>query len=525
MSSDVLTRTRVVLSMLHQRPGESSAEMVAREKPVLAWTVDRLVEAGFTDLIVICWDDQLSAVRKLGLAVHNVGVRRPMPRLDALTVATRWHDGWRGGLLNSSCFDAGWHGAAVAEAFGDDQPIGLLVDPAAAVLDPALLRRVAEKAEQNQWSFTPALPGLSGFAFDRDFLRERLAGDEHPGRYLTYTPDRPMVDPLFKTAGVQVDAALHQAFDRLLIDSPRQVRRFEELTHVPADAHDAVDAFAEVDADALMPRDVTLEINTQRPTRPVWWAGNTFEIDRPDMNTREADRIFRQLGEVGDVRVTLGGVGDPLLSPYLPAILSAARMHGIALNVETDLLPPDEIVLDLLAEVDVVTVNLPAMRHETYAAIMGVPRMAEALQNLGRLVLARSEAKRGTPLVVPKLVKLRENMDEMEAWYDQWLGTLGSAVIDGPSSAAGQLVNLSVTEMKPPKRVPCRRLGGRMTILSDGQVVRCEEDIRALHPIGSTHNQTIADLWSAQQHVHELHLDGEWETLNLCNTCSEWHRW
>ncbi|MEM6561756.1 MAG: SPASM domain-containing protein, partial [Planctomycetota bacterium] len=137
----------------------------------------------------------------------------------------------------------------------------------------------------------------------------------------------------------------------------------------------------------------------------------------------------------------------------------------------------------------------------------------------------RGKAGRGTPLIVPKFVKLRENMDEMEAWYDQWLGTLGSAVIDGPSSAAGQIVSLSVTEMKPPKRVPCRRLGGRMTILSDGRVTRCEEDVRGLHPIGSTHSQTIAELWSAQQHVHELHLDGEWDTLNLCNTCSEWHRW
>ncbi|MEM6561396.1 MAG: hypothetical protein AAF656_07330, partial [Planctomycetota bacterium] len=452
MNADVLLKTRVVLSLLHQRVGESSAELIGREKPILAWTLDRLEDGGFTDRCVICWDDQVPAVQRLGVTVHSVGTRRPIASVDALTVATRWHDGWRGGLLNSSCFDAGWLRSAVAEAMGEHPRIGLLVDPAAAVIDPALLQRVAEKAEQNDWSFTPAMPGLSGFAFSNNFLRERLAGDEHPGRFLTYTPDRPMVDPLFKTAGVQVDAELYQSFDRLLIDSPRQLRRFEELTHVPTDAHDAVDAFAEVDADALMPRDVTLEINTQRATRPVWWAGNTFEIDRPEMNTREADRILRQLGDVGDARVTLGGVGDPLLSPYLPAILSAARMHGVALDIETDLLPPDPIVLDLLAEVDIVTIHLPAMRHETYEAVMGVPRMAEVLRNLGRLVEQRGKAGRGTPLIVPKFVKLRENMDEMEAWYDQWLGTLGSAVIDGPSSAAGQIVSLSVTEMKPPKR-------------------------------------------------------------------------
>ncbi|MEM6315810.1 MAG: hypothetical protein AAF743_17105, partial [Planctomycetota bacterium] len=82
MNADVLLKTRVVLSLLHQRVGESSAELIGREKPILAWTLDRLEDGGFTDRCVICWDDQVPAVQRLGVTVHSVGTRRPIASVD-----------------------------------------------------------------------------------------------------------------------------------------------------------------------------------------------------------------------------------------------------------------------------------------------------------------------------------------------------------------------------------------------------------------------------------------------------------
>ena len=73
----------------------------------------------------------------------------------------------------------------------------------------------------------------------------------------------------------------------------------------------------------------------------------------------------------------------------------------------------------------------------------------------------------------------------MEAWYDQWLRAVGSAVIVGPSDFAGQIPDHAVADMAPPLRRPCARLESRMTILSDGRIVTCEQDVLGRQTLGS----------------------------------------
>src|SRR5262249_4167299 len=145
--------------------------------------------------------------------------------------------------------------------------------------------------------------------------------------------------------------------------------------------------------------------------------------------------------------------------------------------------------------VDVVSVNLPSMQPATYARIMGVDRMADVITNIKRFVTHRQLRRRGVPLIVPTFVKLTENLAEMEIWYDQWLKALGSAVIVGPSDCAGQIMNVEVADMQPPRRSACRRLESRMMILSDGSIVTCEQDVLGKHALGKVGSDSIRDVW------------------------------
>jgi len=53
----------------------------------------------------------------------------------------------------------------------------------------------------------------------------------------------------------------------------------------------------------------------------------------------------------------------------------------------------------------------------------------------------------------------------------------GTAVIQGPSNFAGQIPSIAVADMTPPNRKACARIESRMTILSDGRIVSCEQDV------------------------------------------------
>jgi uncharacterized Fe-S cluster-containing radical SAM superfamily enzyme len=229
---------------------------------------------------------------------------------------------------------------------------------------------------------------------------------------------------------------------------------------------------------------------------------------------------------VDDIRLTLAGVGDPLLHPQLIEIIAAAKAAGIrAIHVETDLLPEDADVIDALAasDIDIVSFHLPAAHTVTYTRLMGANRMGEVLENVKRFLLARAARKSGVPILVPTFVKCEANLGEMEAWYDQWIRAVGAAVITGPSDFGGRIENLSLSSMNAGRRKPCRRLTSRMTILSDGTIASCEEDVLGEQACGS--HARVAQSWTdGMAMLRSLHAEHRWDESELCKTCNRWDR-
>jgi radical SAM protein with 4Fe4S-binding SPASM domain len=113
----------------------------------------------------------------------------------------------------------------------------------------------------------------------------------------------------------------------------------------------------------------------------------------------------------------------------------------------------------------------------------------------------------------------------MEAWYDAWLRGVGTAVVAAPGTSGGMIDDVSVGDMSPPARVPCRRIASRLTILCDGSVVSCEEDLAARRPMGHALRDGVAAVWqSAFGRLRTLHADRRWGECETCAGCREWHR-
>jgi hypothetical protein len=569
-----MSKTTAVLSLLHEGASPAnSAERAFRGKPVLAWTLERLGRASKVDRVaIVCWEDQAGAVKRVAGAarVCAVGPRVPLANLETISAAQRWSDGWRGGLLATCHFDRGFHGPFAREAVGDTgaEDLVVLVDPAAGLVDPALVDALVGHARGHskyEFFFTQAAPGLAGVVM-RPALLERLAKTvTHAGRLMSYWPDLPGRDPMTTDMCLAVPPAIARTLGRFALDSERQVRRLtgalnaavgefgsrirgddaesggesapsvgsslsgrqECLPHqkelngelVASDAERIVavaEAYGEPDA---QPREVVLELTTRRGTRPIYAPGSHLELGREDASLDLVERVLGEISGIDDVRLTLAGAGDPLLHPEFARILRAVAGAGVrAVHVETDLVAVADDVWPLLLDgtVDVLSVHLPAATAEGYRRVMGVDAMTRVLQNMQRLLTNR----RTLPLVVPTFTKCRQNLDEMEPWYDHWLRVLGTAVIAGASDYAGQIPDVACADMSPPRRRPCQRLGSRMTVLSDGTIASCEQDVLGRQRQGDARVEGVGRTWRERFPI----LRGDHEKRELCTSCKEWHR-
>jgi hypothetical protein len=527
-----------IISLLHHGAPAPASQRLFRGEPVLAWTLRRLRRcAELSNIALLCWEDQVAQVRPLAndaqAFILAKGPRCAMPLMDAINAAQRWAGGWRGGLMNTSCFDGGFHPAwmgEIARQFQSDAV--MLVDSDAGLVDPAILSGMiqhARKHESIHYSFTPAAPGLGGVLLRAATLDRMAEAKAWIGQLLSYHPDMPGRDPIGNEPCAPVPASIARTVHRFTLDSHRQIHRIEgattslngQLQHT--EAEQLVARLAAIGPDPL-PRDIVLEINTTRRTRPVFSPSAHLAINRPDMTLDAARKLFGQLASMDDLRLTLGGAGDPLLSPAVNDIVNEAHASGIAaIQIQTDLsgLSASELAALVDLPVDVITVYLPATTAETYKMVMGIDGFDQVMANIGQFLSLRKHKGRLMPLLVPVFHKCRENLHEMEQWYDHWLRLIGCAAIVGPSDYAGQMPPAAVADMSPPQRVPCRRLASRLSILSDGQIVACEQDVLGLHPLGDLAKDRVQDAWAA---LAEQRRCGSCEIHALCANCREWHR-
>ena len=331
-----------------------------------------------------------------------------------------------------------------------------------------------------------------------------------------------MVDPIGSEANVAVPAAVRDAGLRFIYDTPRSIELLQAIG-VRDTAEEVVAAAAGCDLPMRLPREVTLELTPRRlangPLLPQYHA----PLDRPPLDLASARELFAELAEVGDVTLTLGGLGDALLHPQWDALAQEAAEAGVlGIHIETDLLADDSEIekLRALKICDAITVRLNADTGETYRRLMG----RDAFKRVAKRMIGLMESSPG--FIIPSLVKTPDTLAEMESFFERWVRSSGHAVIAPPQSGCGLMPEAACVPMAPPRRVPCRQLGGcgtrgrggRISILSDGRVALCDQDWLGRGTLGRLGDTPLLDLWQRRHDLADEHQ------AVLCGQCSEWHR-
>lgn len=522
--------------------------------PVLRRTVERVARAKRVDVIfVICpeaqYDRCCALIAGTGATVcKQVG---PSPAWSKLVQAGRkWSlDGWRGGIGGTTHFDEYVCCSLISGLLrAENADAVLAVSPAAPLFDPGFADRMIEHLEHiredTRIVFAQTPPGISGVVLTAPLVKE-LADQNIPiGWVLNYKPDTPIKDLIFEQCCFEVPTAVRHASGRLVADT---VRSFETLVDLLRDHPDpdmvTVGEWL-IDRDACyvqpFPREVEIELTTDDPYPDAVLRPRGPRVPaRGSIDPEVVRRIAREVGRHDDSLIVLGGFGDPLRHPQFPAVLEALRdgidggnrLYGLALRTTGVGLNDETIDAILAGGVDIISVTLDAWSADLYSRLQspGDPSSADLEAVLRRVDNLNSQSReRGmvTPLFVPEMTKARQNVHELDAFYDGWTRRNGAVCVTGYSHRAKQVEDHSVMRMSPPGRFRCRRLRSRCMVLADGRVTLCDQDLKGRYALGSINEQSLSELWTSAelQRIQSAHSRRVFDLPPLCLACDEWHR-
>ncbi len=231
--------------------------------------------------------------------------------------------------------------------------------------------------------------------------------------------------------------------------------------------------------------------------------------------------------------MTFGGDGDPLLfgdAAEFSRLAAAVRAAGaLGISLKTDLIENIGTILAAAqaGNMDVVSVMYYGNDAATYQRVAGVDCFAQVTANMERL-LDFQRQNGGLPIVVPKLLKVRETLGQLEPFFDKWVERVGWACLDYPTDRAGAVPFAGVMNMAPPLRKPCRRIFQQLLLSADGRVAACDQDMLRTIDAGAglVGGADIQSVWKGRplRELRTVHRENRWQEIGVCAACREWHR-
>ncbi|MBI1826285.1 MAG: SPASM domain-containing protein [Planctomycetes bacterium] len=508
------------------------------------------------DIFVLCPQTQESETRNLLadsraiVQTHDAG---PPPWNALIRASRKWSlDGWRGGIGQTISFDEFIDCRVLAGLLTHAQADAILaIPPAAPFFSPEfaqkmIRQRIESGDEDTRIIFSAAPPGIAGVLLDASLIRELALNNLPLSWIFAYQPEHPRKDMIFLPCACEVPAPLRFASGRLCADSDRSFERAQALWDASREEPnfglqrigDWLIEHEKSHVD-LLPHELEIELTTDDslPNARLRPRGNRLERNA-SIEVRTVGALFDEVTEFDDSLVVLGGFGDPLRHPEFNEVLSAIRsvrrsinIYGLAVRTSGVNLTDESIVALIEHRVDVLEILLDAWTPATYARVQSTNGKDDAtlqhvLSRIERVEEMRRERSSVFPLIVPSFTKSRENVHELDDFYDGWTRRLGAVCITGANHYSRQFDDQSVIPMAPATRTACRRIMSRCLVLADGRVTMCDQDFQGLHTVGSLHEHSLSTIWrnTKFQRIRADHASDKFQSHELCAACDEWHR-
>ena len=187
--------------------------------------------------------------------------------------------------------------------------------------------------------------------------------------------------------------------------------------------------------------------------------------------------------------------------------------------------------------------SFDAPDRESYKRLMQVDHFDRVWDNLHKIIAIKKELGARTSITthIMGFEEFREAYKDFEAyWKDKVDLVYWRPVSNWGGEAWGLSESLASAgftlppEEKTPERYPCTSIFMHFKVQHDGRYAPCvaavpdfipEEERHKVQYIGSASDMTFFEAWEKLGEMRRAHIDGEWDKLDACRTCSIWRAW
>ena len=259
------------------------------------------------------------------------------------------------------------------------------------------------------------------------------------------------------------------------------------------------------------------------------------------MSLADFTSIVRKIANFSeDAVVSLSLWGECSFHPEIAGLVSAVlAFPGLSVLIETTGTDWKDETLEAIASAVSTSVprangqkpvtwivSLDAAGSACYGTVHGLNQVASGTDAADRsLRTSVSCTERIESLfpgaVWPQMVRMNENETELETFYRFWKQKYGRVIIQKHDHFCRSIEDRRVADLSPLVRNPCWHLKRDMSILIDGTVPLCREDIYANRTCGNAIRDDFSAIWAKTGSGYEQQLACVYE--GMCGACDEYY--
>ncbi len=236
-----------------------------------------------------------------------------------------------------------------------------------------------------------------------------------------------------------------------------------------------------------------------------------------EMATADVRGIVEQLTQFSPQSVMSFGLwGEPALHSDPVGLVAAAR--PCPLVIETSGVGWDEAALQGAIEAGGADlswiVHLDAVDPDVYRGVRG-QGFEQAMRVCERLLQTVPSQ------TYIQTVRYADVEQHTEQFYRHWKQRTENIIVQKYDHFCGVLEDKRITDISPVNRFPCWHLKRDLTVLVDGSVPLCREDIHGEHIVGNVLHSGVQAVWEALEPYYRKHVEADYPLI--CRNCDEYY--
>lgn len=303
--------------------------------------------------------------------------------------------------------------------------------------------------------------------------------------------------------------AAYAEYRRIWVDYPQRHHVGEFPIHLDLEITSACDL------ECLMcPRTIQIEEGSFRAVKHMDWALFTKCVDE---GARHALRSAK-----------FNYLGEPLLHPKVAEMVRYCRDKGIVdvmFNTNATTLTEKKSRALIEAGLTKIIFSVDSLDQERFERIRAGSDFHAVMRNIKRFCEIREEMGSLTPITRASMTVMRENQHELPAFIEHFsriVDSVGYGELTQTEMGKNQALMFDDIQRVVPESFCCAQLWQRMVVWSDGTVLPCCTDAKALMALGNAYADSLYDLWHAPEFraYRAIHMKGEYQQLQACRECS-----